>query len=376
MANNIDSKTKRDRLPARREPHWQRIRTGCFLGFRKLDSGEGTWIARWRDEAGKQHYQSLGSMESYDEAESQARVWFASCEDGVSTKMTTVADACTLYVEGLEAEGRKKTARDARERFSQHVMEKPFGKIVLNKLTSQHVKRWRDALVRKTDDPEDVRRSRDTANRHLSNLKAALNAAYIARLVASDAAWATVKSFRDVGKRRENAYLTPQQREALLSACSPHLQRLVTALLLTGARVGEVVALNANDFDRKHGLLTLSGKTGTRTVAISEAASRFFVEQSKGRIGAAPMLTNEAGERWQKHQWIRQFKQAVIEAGLPGDTVIYCLRHTALSEMVMAGLDSLLVAKVAGTSVVMIERHYGHLRHESVKSELDRVRMI
>src|SRR5690348_5649935 len=57
---NIDRSTTRDKLEPRREPYWGApIERGLFIGFRKLDAG-GTWIARWRDEDGRQRYQSLG----------------------------------------------------------------------------------------------------------------------------------------------------------------------------------------------------------------------------------------------------------------------------------------------------------------------------
>jgi len=55
---------------------------------------------------------------------------------------------------------------------------------------------------------------------------------------------------------------------------------------------------------------------------------------------------------------------------------MYSLRHTAISEMILAGMDSFIVAKLAGTSVAMIEANYGHLRHDVVTAKLDRVAML
>jgi integrase len=56
--------------------------------------------------------------------------------------------------------------------------------------------------------------------------------------------------------------------------------------------------------------------------------------------------------------------------------VLYSLRHTAISEMMRAGIDVFTVAKLTGTSVSMIEKNYGHLRHDEVKAKLDKIRMI
>lgn len=43
--------------------------------------------------------------------------------------------------------------------------------------------------------------------------------------------------------------------------------------------------------------------------------------------------------------------------------------------MIMAGVDMLLVARMAGTSVAMIELVYGHFRHQHYQeAQLDRER--
>jgi len=61
--NAIVSRTDRGKLQSRREPYWARLLAGGYIGFRKLDSGEGTWISRWRGEDGKQHYRALGHFD-------------------------------------------------------------------------------------------------------------------------------------------------------------------------------------------------------------------------------------------------------------------------------------------------------------------------
>lgn len=55
---------------------------------------------------------------------------------------------------------------------------------------------------------------------------------------------------------------------------------IIRTLYDTGARLGELVALNVDDWDRRNDFLTLRGKTGTRIVPISastgEALSRYL----------------------------------------------------------------------------------------------------
>lgn len=378
MANQIDSKTKRDKLAARREPYWSVIQKGAAIGYRKLDNGNGTWVARWRDDEGKQKYRALGEFNDFDTASKAAREWVISCEGGVTHMATTVKEACEAYIAALKAEGRKDTAKDAEGRFKRLVYSAPIGKVMLDKLKSSTVQKWRDQQIDDDDevDEEDVRRSKDSANRNLDTLKAALNMAMNNRLVSTDAGWKTVKRFPKVKVQRRGAFLSKEQRQALLNTCPDDLKMLVKAMLLTGARPGELATLNACDYDKSLGCLTLTGKTGPRTVAISTAAATFFNEASKNKIGNAPMLATSYGQRWNKDVWKKVFKEAVTAAKLPDTVVMYCLRHTAISEMILAGMDSFVVAKLSGTSVAMIEKTYGHLKHSVITAKLDAVAIL
>jgi integrase len=379
MSNAIDSKTKRDKLTPRREPYWEPLKKGAAVGYRRLEGdGEGTWIARWRDDENKQKYRALGNFKEFDDAAKAARAWVLACEQGASPQVTTVKEVCEAYVTALKAEGRADTAKDAEGRFVRLIYSEPIGKLAIDKLKTSNIQKWMNDQIDDDDeaDDEDIRRSKDTANRNLATFKAALNHALNNRLVATDAGWKTVKAFSKVGARRKDAFLSMEQRTALLNACSDDLKLLVKAMLLTGARPGELATLNASDFDKRLGCLTLNGKTGARTVAISTAASSFFGQCCKDKIAAAPMLATSYGQRWNKDSWKKVFKDAATAAKLPEAVVMYSLRHTAISEMILAGMDSFIVAKLAGTSVAMIEANYGHLKHSIVTAKLDAVAMF
>jgi integrase len=378
VANSIDSKTKRDRLTPRREPYWATLEKFAALGYRKPETGTGTWVARRRDDEGKSRYQALGTHQSFDSAAKSARDWLALVTQGVNTTPITVKDATDAYVTALEDKGRSATAKDAKGRFKRLVDTAPIGRILISKLTSLHIRKWLNDQINKDEDvdDEDVRRSKDSANRNLASLKAALALAHSNRLVASDDAWAVVKPFSKVGARRKDAFLTMDARTALLSQCPPDLTTLLKAALLTGARGGELATLTVTDFDKNLGTLTFRGKTDVRTVAISTAALEFFTEASKNKTPAAPLLTTSFGQAWNKDSWKKPFKDAVTLAKLPNTVVLYSLRHTAISEMIMGGMDSFIVAKLTGTSVAMIEKNYGHLSHNVVTTKLDNIRMM
>ncbi len=54
----IDTRSARVKLTERREPYWTPISAGCAIGYRRGAKG-GTWVARFRGEDRKQHYEAL-----------------------------------------------------------------------------------------------------------------------------------------------------------------------------------------------------------------------------------------------------------------------------------------------------------------------------
>lgn len=377
MATNITSKTGRAALLPRREPYWARVRTGLFVGYRRMKDGEGTWIARLQ-EHNKKQYRSLGSIsadKAFDKASAAAIEWSDSLQVGISNKVVSVEDVCRTYVEHLKLKNSTASSSDADGRFKRLVYGKKIAKIELSKLTTTVVRKWLNDQVILDEDEETLRKSKDSANRNLSSLKAALNLALSDRLVAHDAGWKTVTSFPEVGRRRTE-YLDEKQRKSLIDACPEDLKQLVKAMLLTAARPGDLAELVVSDFSKEQGTLELGHKTKRRTVTISTAAWKFFSSQAKGKLPNAALLQRSDGQSWKKDAWKKVFKETVIEAKLPLKTVIYTLRHVAISELISGGMDSFIVAKLARTSVAMIEKHYGYLRHQSTRPKLDKIKLI
>lgn len=377
MAEKIDTAGARKALEPRPAPYFQRLETGGYIGYRKLASGDGSWVVRWRDENGKQTNHTLGAFETFDAACKAAREWLDRAKGGV-TEEVTVADACRRYVENRRSEKGENTAKDAEGRFNRLIYSNKIGKITLSALRTAHLTDWRNKQIEIDDedeeDPDALRRAKDSANRNLATLKAALNLAYRMGLVTSTAQWDRVESFAKVGKRRER-FLTVTERKAFFTAATPQLKRLIRALLLTGARPGEIAAANVGDLDRA-GLLTLDGKTGRRTVPISPDALAHLTDCAGKRPDDSPLIVRDDGERWTRYYWRDEVQVARTTAGLPDDVVLYSLRHCAISEMLVGGIDPMTVARIAGTSVNMIQRHYGHLIKDSVVAKLAKVKMM
>lgn len=375
MAINIKSKSARAALKPRRNPYFHCLRVGLYVGYRRVLEGEGTWIARRQVEGTKRYvFRSFGPLLSFDEAAKLTEEWAGAVAHGVSPKAVTVGAVCKTYVTHLASQKGKASAADADGRFRRLVYDESIGAVALDRLRTTHMREWLSGQVGEVADEAELRRSKDSANRNLSALKAALNLAWRDRLVQTDAGWRSVTAFQNVGQRRQR-YLSEEERAALLVHCDEHLSALVRILLLTAVRPGEIARARVGDFDPGQGTLYLYGKTGGRPVTLSTAASTFLKERVKDAPLDTLIFVDQYGNKWNKDSWKVGFREAVSAAKLTGQVVMYTLRHTAISDMIVGGVDSFIVARLAGTSTAMIDRHYGHLKHQGVRAVLDRVAM-
>ena len=66
-------------------------------------------------------------------------------------------------------------------------------------------------------------------------------------------------------------------------------------------------------------------------------------------------------------------EKAVRASGVDSAAVFYSIRHFWLSSAVRDGLPILAVAQYAGTSVSMIEKHYGKFQPDNMQMMLNTV---
>lgn len=355
----IDKVRVRNRLAVRREPYWGApIERGLFLGFRKLEGG-GTWIARQRDDDGRQRYQSIGHADSiaHDDAVKIARTWAKAVAAGVDMSAAeTVADACRAYVKDRRQEVGDANADDADGRFERTVYGHSIGKVKLAKLRTQQIKDWR----------ADLDMSDASKNRTLSALKAALNFAVASRYVEASKAieWEQVRPY-EVTTRRD-LYLNRKQRHALVEKLPEHVRPFVRGLCLLPLRPDALASATVGDLDAKRTALRIvKDKAGAgRVIALSPDASKLMREQGRGKLPGAPLIAYTDGSHWHKERWKQPIKKAAAAAKLPLGVCAYTLRHSVITDMLVGGMDSLTVARMAGTSLAMIEKHYGHLLHD------------
>ncbi|MEA3410790.1 MAG: tyrosine-type recombinase/integrase [Pseudomonadota bacterium] len=163
------------------------------------------------------------------------------------------------------------------------------------------------------------------------------------------------------------------QVRRLLDHADGAFRGLCETVIVTGARPGELANARVRDFSRTDGTLSLTGKTGHRTSYLSQQGFEMFTQLSRGKLPGALLLPNDAGMPWRKEHWRDLMMRARKTAHLPADTVMYSLRHYAVSKMLVAGVAPQVTAENTGTSIRMIERHYGKFTALDRRTMLDRV---
>lgn len=370
----LDRINARSKLTPRREPYWQRLAEGQAIGYRRMSTtSPGTWIARSYKGARDYDQSPLGDFitlpeeKRYDAAKAAAEAWFHHLGMGGTSDKTTVKMACEGYVEHLKVENSEASGADAKGRLGRIVYGDPIGTIELKKLTARHLADWKKRTL-------DAGGSRSSYNRNSTSLRAALNLAYARQEVSSDHAWRTELKPLETDGARRTLYLDRAKRAKLIEKASPESRPFFNVLNMLPMRPGEVAALKVEHLKVEQRCLQVpTGKTESRVIPLTPDALAHFKACAKGKLPLAWLVARADGSQWKKEAWRDEIKPAALKAKLPRATVAYTLRHSVITDLVVGGLDLFTVAKLAGTSIVMIERHYGHLQAEHARSALQKL---
>lgn len=379
MSKRIDRVDARARLPLRRDPYWYRLAAGRYVGFRRMTPGtSGTWLARAYTDSGYK-YETLGDYadkpeaERYDLAKVAAEAWFRHLDMGGSTEPTSVKAACEAYLEKLGTEKSEQAKKDAEGYFKRLVYGDPVARVLLSKLSKTHMAEWRARALKHNDD-------HSSFNRNVTPLRAALNLAHEQGKVASDQAWLTaLRPFTETeleaqGERRRKGTLDRDERRQLVEGASTEARPFFKALALLPMRPGEIAKLRVEHLDERQKQLDIpAGKTRARIIPLPAEAFAHFKACKKGKLPGAWLVARADGSQWKKEAWRDEIKAAAKAAKLPRATVAYTLRHSVITDLVVGDLDIFTVAKLAGTSVRMIEKHYGHLKQKHARKALEQL---
>lgn len=159
----------------------------------------------------------------------------------------------------------------------------------------------------------------------------------------------------------------------------------------TGARTGELRRVEVGDvlFRTKQVVLGKHKTSKTqrvqriRRITLNDAAMEIFDGFCAGKNKQDQVFTTSDKKSWKDRSIFSRFVRVKEIAGkmnmgeIRDHISIYDFRHLWISEMLMAGNDVGTVARMAGTSIAMIESTYGHFRNEHLQeaqARLDRAR--
>ena len=401
----LSSRTSRAGLPASDTPTWEVVSPGVRLGYRRGRGSYGrggTWLAAARTAEAKRIQARIARSDdvavadgkivmTHDQARDAAKAWARSIKQLERPDFAaTVDDVLDRYFEARSAEGMK-SIEDAKGRAAFHIRPK-LGRTRVADLTIGKIRSWRDGLVSAEKhlrtakgaapnvalidlgDPEVVKRRRDTANRTLTILKAALNWACGNRIVSDDTAWRLVKPFRSTTSARVR-FLSDSEQKKLLAASNGAIRELVSAALVTGARFGELARLRVADYDKTNrSVFIAESKSGKpRHVPLPDGGADFFDRLVDDRDGSSPLLAQESGQPWKPSSYNRPWKELLKRAGVC-DITLHELRHTYASTMVRKGAPLMVVAHALGhADTRMAEKHYAHLAPSYVAETIRRM---
>jgi integrase len=294
-----------------------------------------------------------------------------------------------------------------------------LGSIPLAKLTKARLNDWLDYVATsgrriggklgpppQTD--EQKRQRRDSANRILSILKAALTLAYNENDNLAEAispCWHRVKPYAGVSKARP-MFLKEDEEIRLINACESDFRELVIGALETGCRYGELAGVRVKDYNPDSEIPTLyidasiskSGKPryvdigSERGVALfDEITARkrsqndlLFTHKAKRltrgdarklksytekRMDRAKMSREEQAkivlegfeDAWRPSDQDPHLEVACQRAGIE-DMDFHALRHTHASMLIRGGASlSYVAAQLGHCDTRMVEKYYGHL---------------
>lgn len=152
---------------------------------------------------------------------------------------------------------------------------------------------------------------------------------------------------------------------------SPYATAVIRMLLLTGARLSEIIWLQWRDVDLERGLLLLpDSKTGRRPVYLNAAAidilARLPPVSGNPFVFASSLPGRPIGSIQQIWQRIR--KSAQIE-----DVRLHDLRHSFASLAAANGASLPIIGKMLGHSTPLTTQRYAHLVQDPVRDASEAV---
>lgn len=242
---------------------------------------------------------------------------------------------------------------------------KAFGELQLRSFSTRQVEEYQTNLLSKGKKPS-------TINRHISTLKHMFTRAVDWEMTGEE----TLKKVRRVKQLPEHnrrlRYLSKEESQTLIDACSTHLRGIVITALNTGMRKEEILSLEwVRHIDLRHGFILLDKtKNGERREIPINKVLRETLQSLIRRIDSPYVFIDCYGRRFKDVK--RSFASACRQARIK-DFRFHDLRHTFASQLLMAGVDLTTVKELLGHKTITMTLRYAHLAPSHKTNAVERL---
>jgi integrase len=175
-------------------------------------------------------------------------------------------------------------------------------------------------------------------------------------------------------------YLTAKQAERLVEAAkedqNPQMYPFVLIGLGTSMRKSEILSLRQAYIDTARSIIHIpQTKAGTREQPITASLAAFLADYiemlPEGAEWLFPSRTSSSGRSMRIQE---PFRRIVIRAGLnPKDVTPHTLRHTAITQLVQAGVDLPTVQRISGHKTLAMVARYAHQNSAHIQTAMDKL---
>jgi integrase len=247
-----------------------------------------------------------------------------------------------------------------------------FGHLPLRRFSTLLIEQFQTERLKKglkkpkgNDPPEGNKPA--TVNRLLATLKHMFTKAVDWNMVEEG----TLKRIRKVKLLEENnrrlRYLSTEEIRSLLERCDAHLKPIIVMALNTGCRKSEILNLQWDQVDMKHGFILLDQtKNGERKEIPINGTLKASLEtlfqgtKERPRRLDIPWVFYDPRTKKPYQDVKRAFNTACIKAGIR-DFHFHDLRHCFASHLVMSGVDLTTVRELLGHKTLTMTLRYAHL---------------
>lgn len=314
------------------------------------------WWIGYRDEYGKRANKSLKMTDKKEATKAKKRYEIQELQDDLDGKrrleMITYPAFIEMYHDRRALKVAPKTV--VRDMLALNSLSPLVEGKILNNITPIDIENWRAVLLKKN--------AASTVNCSLRHIKVAFNYAeemgYISKTPLK-----YIRPLREIEKPLR--ILSKAEALKMLVGLPPAWSDLAKAALYTGARLGELVNMRADDVDIQKQTVTIRNTVNnptksrkSRVVPVPVASMPFFKKLKEVAGHGRVLLPTKNGYQWKTTRVSNAFPKRLKKTGIDRCT-FHDLRRTYGAWLVMAGSDLVTVQQNLGHSDISITvKHY------------------